>query len=133
MHAPIPPELIGAGSVKQEKREIYFDELRKKIRILLEKSVRVHEQNLLMLERLGVDNEWRDKSKLAYAKLQKLLDPSAHLAPGEEGPEAPPPAPPAPATPVPPASRPPAGAPEPPSMREPNTAPPAPAFQRQIL
>ena len=29
-----------------------------------------------MMERLGVQNEWRDKSKLAYAKLQKLLDPS---------------------------------------------------------
>ena len=29
-----------------------------------------------MLERLGVQNEWRDKSKLAFAKLQKLLDPS---------------------------------------------------------
>ena len=29
-----------------------------------------------MLERLGVQNEWRDKSKLAFAKLQKMLDPS---------------------------------------------------------
>lgn len=135
MHAPIPPELLGPGPTKTEKREIYFDELRKKIRILLEKSVRVHEQNLLMLERLGVDNEWRDKSKLAYAKLQKLLDPSARLAPGDEGPE-PPPAPAAgPPVPVPPASRPPAGAPdgELPSLREPNHPPPTPPFQRQIL
>ena len=29
-----------------------------------------------MMERLGVQNEWRDKSKLAFAKLQQLLDPS---------------------------------------------------------
>ena len=29
-----------------------------------------------MMERLGVRNEWRDKSKLAYAKIQQLLDPS---------------------------------------------------------
>ena len=29
-----------------------------------------------MLERLGVQNEWRDKSKLAFAKLQRMLDPS---------------------------------------------------------
>jgi TolA-binding protein len=139
IHAPIPPELLGPNPTQAEKREIYFDELRKKIRILLEKSVRVHEQNLMMLERLGVDNEWRNKSKLAYAKLQKLLDPSARLAPGEEGPETPLPAPPAPATPVPPASRPPAGAPgaepptEPPTMREPNQPPPTPPYQRQIL
>ena len=74
IHAPIPPELI--GDANQEKREVYYEELRKKIRILLEKSLRTHEQNLLMLERLGVQNEWRDKSKLAFAKLQKMLDPS---------------------------------------------------------
>ena len=64
------------GEANQEKREVYYEELRKKIRILLEKSLRTHEQNLLMLERLGVQNEWRDKSKLAFAKLQKMLDPS---------------------------------------------------------
>ncbi len=75
MHAPMPPEILGAGN--EEKREVYFDELRKKIRILLEKSLRWNEQNLLMMERLGVQNEWRDKSKLAFAKLQRLLDPSA--------------------------------------------------------
>ena len=64
------------GEANQEKREVYYEELRKQIRILLEKSMRTHEQNLLMLERLGVQNEWRDKSKLAFAKLQKMLDPS---------------------------------------------------------
>jgi len=72
VHAPVPPELVGVAN--DGKRQIYFEELRKKIRVLLEKCLRVHEQNLLMMERLGVQNEWRDKSKLAYAKLQKLLD-----------------------------------------------------------
>ena len=28
-----------------------------------------------MIERLGVNTEWPDKSKLAYAKLQRMLDP----------------------------------------------------------
>jgi TolA-binding protein len=74
MHAPMPPELLGEAN--QEKREVYYEELRKKIRILLEKALRTHEQNLLMLERLGVQNEWRDKSKLAFANLQKMLDPT---------------------------------------------------------
>ena len=74
IHAPIPAQLL--GDANQEKREVYYEELRKKIRILLEKSIRTHEQNLMMMERLGVQNEWRDKSKLAFAKLQKLLDPS---------------------------------------------------------
>ncbi len=77
MGAPIPPELLGAAN--DEKRQIYVEELRKKIRILLEKSLRWNEQNLLMMERLGVQNEWRDKTKLAFAKLQKLLDPSAQV------------------------------------------------------
>jgi TolA-binding protein len=74
MHAPIPPELIGEAN--QEKREVYYEELRKRIRILLEKALKTHEQNLLMLERLGVQNEWRDKSKVAFANLQKMLDPT---------------------------------------------------------
>jgi TolA-binding protein len=74
IHAPIPPELLGKAN--DEKREVYYDQLRKRIRILLEKSLRYHEQTLQMVERLGVQNEWRDKSKLAYAKLQRLLDPS---------------------------------------------------------
>ena len=74
IHAPIPADLIGEAN--QEKREVYYEELRKRIRILLEKSLRTHEQNLAMLERLGVQNEWRDKSKLAFGKLQKMLDPS---------------------------------------------------------
>jgi len=74
MHAPIPPELLGQAN--QEKLEVYYEELRKRIRILLEKALRTHEQNVLMLERLGVQNEWRDKSKLAFANLQKMLDPT---------------------------------------------------------
>ena len=99
-----PAELLGKAN--EEKREIYYDELRKKIRILLEKSVRVHEQNLLMMERLGVQNEWRDKSKLAYAKLQQLLDPTHKVEFAD--PSAPPaaPAPPRRRRPSPPAGRP---------------------------
>jgi len=132
VHAPIPPELIGEANL--EKREVYYEELRKKIRILLEKSLRTHEQNLLMLERLGVQNEWRDKSKLAFAKLQRMLDPSFKFDfadPASAGVAAPlPPPPPAPA---PPADR--GGAPagkDEPSIREPK-AQPAGGPERQIL
>jgi tetratricopeptide (TPR) repeat protein len=74
IHAPVPAELLRPDA--HEKLDVYYGEVRKKIRILLEKSVRTHESNLLMMERLGVHNEWRDKSKLAYAKIQELLDPS---------------------------------------------------------
>jgi len=130
VHAPIPPELI--GDANQEKREVYYEELRKKIRILLEKSLRTHEQNLMMLERLGVQNEWRDKSKLAFAKLQKMLDPSFKFDfadPTTAGSQSP--APPPPPTPAPPAGRP--GSPDD-GVRDPKPTdrPPAGA-ERQIL
>ena len=136
MHAPIPPELLAED--KREMREIYYEELRKKIRVLLEKSLRTHEQNLLMLERLGVENEWRDKSKLAFAKLQRMLDPTFKFefadptSAGKPPAEPPPPPPPAPTA---PAERPgatpdqPADAPEP----EHRERPPEIGPQRQIL
>ncbi len=132
VHAPIPGELIGEANL--EKREIYYDELRKKIRILLEKSLRTHEQNLLMLERLGVQSEWRDKSKLAFAKLQRMLDPSFRFDfadPATAGTAAPvPPPPPAPAPPIERGGAP-AGKDEP-SIREPKPQP-AGSVERQIL
>jgi TolA-binding protein len=111
MRAPVPPDLLKPDA--REKLEIYYDEVRKKIRILLEKSVRTHEANLLMMERLGVKNEWRDKSKLAFAKIQRLLDPSYRpdFEPSGSNTAPPPPAaPPLPTPPI-PASR--AGSPEP--------------------
>jgi TolA-binding protein len=126
IRAPIPPELT--GDANQEKREIYYEELRKRIRILLEKSVRTHEQNLLMLERLGVDNEWRDKSKLAFAKLQKMLDPTFKLEFVDPGVPAPAVAPPPPSPSAP--DRP--GAPRPDQDRDPKVRPPV-GPERQIL
>ena len=131
MHAPIPPELLAED--KRETREVYYEELRKRIRILLEKSLRTHEQNLLMLERLGVENEWRDKSKVAFAKLQRMLDPTFKFEfadPASAGqPSAEPPAPPTPAAPV---GRP-GEQPAPDQEREQHERPPEQGPQRQIL
>jgi len=75
MRAPVPPELRG------EAREVYQEELHKKIRVLLEKSMRWQRENLLMIERLGVNTDWAEKSKLAYVKLLKLLEPKPAGAP----------------------------------------------------
>jgi tetratricopeptide (TPR) repeat protein len=69
MRAPVPPELEG------EAREVYMEELNKKIRVLLDKSMRIHRSNLLMIERLGANTDWAEKSRAAYAKLLKLLEP----------------------------------------------------------
>lgn len=72
--APIPATLEG------EAREVYVEELQKKIRVLLEKSLRWQRENLLMVERLGVATDWAEKSKLAYGKLLRLLDPALPAA-----------------------------------------------------
>ncbi|HEX2658050.1 MAG TPA: tetratricopeptide repeat protein [Polyangia bacterium] len=74
IHAPVPSDLL--KNEAREKREVYYEELRKKIRVLLEKSSHWYDENLKMMERLGVRGEWREKSKLAYSKVQQLLDPS---------------------------------------------------------
>jgi tetratricopeptide (TPR) repeat protein len=89
MQAPTPPDL------EADARQMYREELHKKIRVLLEKSVRWYRENLLMVERLGVNTDWAEKSKLAYAKLMRLLDPKAapeDLAPSRPA-DPPPPAP----------------------------------------
>lgn len=77
MNVPIPSELNG------EAKQVYREELQKKIRILLEKSLRWQRENLLMVERLGVATDWAEKSKLAYTKLLKLLDPDTR-APADD-------------------------------------------------
>jgi tetratricopeptide (TPR) repeat protein len=94
--APVPKSLT------KEARDVYLEELHKKIRILLEKSLRWHRENLLMVERLGVDTDWAEKTKVSYNKLLRLLDPKANLSdekpagspplapPGAEAPSAPP-------------------------------------------
>ena len=139
IHAPVPPELLKPDA--REKLDVYYEEVRKKIRVLLEKSVRTHEANLMMMERLGVHNEWRDKSKLAYSKIQQLLDPSARAEfapPGSAAASPTTPARPGPPVPVPPTSR--GGSPADPSPAETTQSPgneskprPAEGPVRQIL
>jgi TolA-binding protein len=97
MNVPVPAEL------QREARQVYVEELHKKIRILLEKSLRWQRENLLMIERLGVATEWADKSKLAYVKVLKLLDPGVsdvELAPSKAAPPSPSAPPPVPQAPV---------------------------------
>ena len=128
--APVPAQL------SKEARGVYVEELHKKIRILLEKSLRWHRENLLMVERLGVDTDWAEKTKLSYNKLVKLLDPSerARFESSGRTPAAaqPAPEPPVPSAPA-PAARPAPDAPgaAPPADRDPPPREPAP--NRQIL
>jgi tetratricopeptide (TPR) repeat protein len=114
--APVPTDL------DPEAREVYVEELRKRIRILLEKSMRWYRENLLMVERLGVQTDWAEKTKLSYNKLLRLLDPAAKdlvTTPAA-----------APGTPVPPPQP---TAPERPSPDRRPDKPTGPQVDRQIL
>lgn len=96
-----PPKEL-EGDTNAEARQVYADELRKKLRIVLQKALRGHEHNLELFERLGVETEWVSKSRDAIAKLKSLLDPGSPLdlggtgGPGASGASPGPPAPEAP-------------------------------------
>ncbi len=88
--APVPPELSAP------EREVYFEELRRQIRPLVEKAIRVWERTILMAERTGIRNEW-------VARTGQELERVRRMAAGLPAPAPPPPSAPAPRPPPPPA------------------------------
>lgn len=68
LNSPLPPELDSA-----DKREVYFDVLKEKLRGLLERAKRIHEKNIHMAERVGIDNDWVRRSGDQLAELEQLL------------------------------------------------------------
>ena len=73
VNAPVPV------TVKGEAREVYLEEVRKKVRTLLVKAVAFHEKNVLMAERVGETNDWVKRSNEQLAELRQLLEPKAPL------------------------------------------------------
>lgn len=56
---------------------LYFEELRKQIRPLMERAVQVYEKNLSLSKRLmrdGTSNEWVDSTQLSLERLRAYLD-----------------------------------------------------------
>jgi len=90
--APMPDDIARSADLKQ----VYLDELKKKIRPLLEKAVRTHEQTLLMAERAGLDNDWVHRSSAELEAPRRLLAPEASWVPRADPPPAPRPLPPPP-------------------------------------
>ncbi|WP_037583408.1 tetratricopeptide repeat protein [Stigmatella aurantiaca] len=80
VNSPAPPELTGEEAV------IYRQELRKKIRVLLTKSINVYERTLEAAERIGSQNAFVDRTRESLRKVKELL-----LADAEADPEAAPP------------------------------------------
>jgi tetratricopeptide (TPR) repeat protein len=76
INAPQPPELD-----TEEKRQVYTDVLKGRLRSLLLRARRIHEKNVAMAERIGVDNDWVRRSNEQLAEMERLLD---EATPGEK-------------------------------------------------
>lgn len=67
VNAPVPPEL------NAEEAEVYRQELRKKIRILITKAINVYERTLEAAERIGAQNTFVDRTRESLKKMKDLL------------------------------------------------------------
>ncbi|MFL5349382.1 MAG: tetratricopeptide repeat protein [Hyalangium sp.] len=80
VHTQAPPEL------NAEEAQVYRQELRKKIRVLLTKSINIYERTLEAAERIGSQNAFVDKTRESLRKVRELL-----LADADAEGDAPPP------------------------------------------
>jgi tetratricopeptide (TPR) repeat protein len=67
MNAPIPKDMSG------EEGEIYRQELRKKIRVLISKAITVYERTLEAAERIGASNPFVERTKASLQRMKDLL------------------------------------------------------------
>jgi len=67
VNSEAPKELTG------EEAEIYKQELRKKVRVLITKAIDVYEHTLEAAERIGSKNDFVDKAKASLQKMKDLL------------------------------------------------------------
>jgi tetratricopeptide (TPR) repeat protein len=77
--SPAPPELTG------EQVELYRQELRKKIRVLLTKAINIYESTLEAAERIGAQNAFVDKTRASLKKMKDLLLADAQREEAEGG------------------------------------------------
>lgn len=67
MAAEIPPELT------RDEVELYYEELKKKIRPLLVRAIDIYERNLRMGQRIGTKDEWVKRTEASLARLKEVL------------------------------------------------------------
>jgi tetratricopeptide (TPR) repeat protein len=67
VNTPAPPEL------NAEEAQVYRQELRKKIRVLLTKSINIYERTLEAAERIGSQNAFVDRTRESLRKVRELL------------------------------------------------------------
>jgi tetratricopeptide (TPR) repeat protein len=67
VNAKVPPGL------DQEQAQIYREELRKKVRILVSKAMGIYERTLAAAERIGAENPFVAKTKESLDRLKQIL------------------------------------------------------------
>lgn len=67
LNAEVPP------TFEPEMRRFYFQELRGRLKPLLETSLTIYEKNMAMSERIGADNEWVTETERRLERLRALL------------------------------------------------------------
>ena len=63
--APVPPDL------GPEVAEVYQEELRSRVEILVKKAIQIYEANRAMAQRVGERNEWVDRTNVALERMKK--------------------------------------------------------------
>ncbi len=63
---PKPSEL------SEEQHQVYFEELLKKIAVLIRKAIKIYERSIDMAKRVGVQNEWVQKTEENLRMLEKV-------------------------------------------------------------
>jgi hypothetical protein len=72
MTAPAPKEL------SPDESDVYRQELRKKIRVLLTKAISIYERTLEAAERIGAQNPFVERTRESLKKMKDLLVAEAH-------------------------------------------------------
>ena len=67
LQAPLP------GGLSDDQRALYQQELRGKVRNLIEKAIRIYEQTLATAQRVGAQGGYVEKTQQALERLRKLL------------------------------------------------------------
>lgn len=77
--APLPSDLT------PEQGELYRLELRRKVRILVQKAIAAYERTLTVAERLGLDTAFVEMTKAGLERMERLLLESPEPEPEPEG------------------------------------------------
>lgn len=76
MGAEVPDELTA------EDRDIYFGELKRHVRPLVERAVDIYERNLAMSDRIGGSAEWSRQSEVGLERMRAIMNTEFNTAAG---------------------------------------------------